>query len=120
MYFCKECNNMYYLKMDTTSEQDKLIYYCRNCGDEKHDLETHDYQISQKSNVMYFDGMHLLNQYTKYDKTIPRTQLVTCPNGSCPTMTEQKENEVLLIRYDLKNLKYLFICYHCDHTWKID
>ena len=31
MHFCKNCNNMYYIKL-TDDDNNKLSYYCRNCG----------------------------------------------------------------------------------------
>ena len=31
MHFCPKCGNMYYLTL-FDQDQDKLIYYCRNCG----------------------------------------------------------------------------------------
>ena len=34
MHFCKECHNMYYIRL-ATSDKNKLIYYCRKCGDEE-------------------------------------------------------------------------------------
>ena len=35
MNFCNGCSNMYYLKIESNGESaDKLIYYCRNCGNE--------------------------------------------------------------------------------------
>ena len=31
MKFCKNCNNMYYIKLEGEN-CDKILYYCRNCG----------------------------------------------------------------------------------------
>ena len=31
MDFCSNCNNMYYIKLEN-EECDKIVYYCRNCG----------------------------------------------------------------------------------------
>ena len=33
MHFCPKCGNMYYLTL-FDKDQNKLIYYCRNCGNE--------------------------------------------------------------------------------------
>ena len=33
MHFCNVCNNMYYIRIDG-EDSNKLIYYCRNCGNE--------------------------------------------------------------------------------------
>ena len=39
MHFCPKCGNMYYLKL-MNKDEDKLIYYCRNCGNEDTSLAT--------------------------------------------------------------------------------
>ena len=39
MHFCPKCGNMYYLQLKKDDE-DKLIYYCRNCGNEDESLVT--------------------------------------------------------------------------------
>lgn len=114
MHFCDQCNNMYYLKIQNIDQQEQLIYFCRNCGNEKTNLDIQDLQIYHSSNEIDFDGSHLVNEYTKYDKTLPRTKLVTCPNAGC-----KKDGEILLLRYELQNLKFLFICTSCNHTWKL-
>ena len=31
MDFCSNCDNMYYIKLEN-DECDKIVYYCRNCG----------------------------------------------------------------------------------------
>ena len=33
MHFCSNCQNMYYIKINT-EDSNKLTYYCRNCGHE--------------------------------------------------------------------------------------
>ena len=39
MHFCPKCGNMYYLQLKKDDE-DQLIYYCRNCGNEDESLVT--------------------------------------------------------------------------------
>ena len=29
-----------------------------------------------------------------------------------------KEREIIYIRYDDKNMKYVYLCPECDHVWK--
>ena len=33
MHFCSQCQNMYYIRIDSENVN-KLIYYCRSCGNE--------------------------------------------------------------------------------------
>ena len=34
MHFCGKCDNMYYLRL-SEANSNKLIHYCRNCGNEE-------------------------------------------------------------------------------------
>jgi len=123
MKFCEVCDNMYYIGIDA-EDPNKLTYYCRNC---KHRdttlteeglcvLNTQLKQGEQKFN-------HIINKYTKMDPTLPRIYNVVCPNPECKTNKssgEKKPAEVIYIRYDDDNLKYVYICVDCDTTWKTD
>ena len=37
MRFCSKCENMYYIRIDS-EDTNKLIYYCRHCGNEEDNL----------------------------------------------------------------------------------
>jgi hypothetical protein len=106
------------------SEKDanSLSYYCRNCKyvDEESAeegacvLTTHFKKGDQQFN-------HIINKYTKLDPTLPRIYNIRCPNIACKTNTEAvEENEVIYMRYDNDNMKYLYICVECDAIWKTD
>ena len=43
---------------------------------------------------------------------------IKCPNENCKTNTDGEKSEVLYIRYDENNMKYLYMCSICDTTWK--
>jgi len=65
----------------------------------------------------------MVNEYTKLDPTLPRVKNIPCPNASCITKTtdgESKtvENDVIYLRYDDANLKYVYICANCNTVWK--
>ena len=40
MHFCKECGNMYYLKLKNIEDNsgNNLVYYCRKCGNEDENI----------------------------------------------------------------------------------
>ena len=59
----------------------------------------------------------MINEYTKLDPTLPRCNNIPCPNDNCVCNTEDKENNVIYIRYDDINLKYMYLCTYCDTTW---
>lgn len=122
MKFCNHCSNMLYISIDE-NDTNKLIYYCRNCGN-KDDTITDEgvcvLNTQLKKGEQKFN--HIINKYTKLDPTLPRIYNVKCPNIGCKTNTEHdhKLPEVIYIRYDDSNLKYLYICSECDTTWKTD
>lgn len=120
MYFCSKCENMYYIKL---SEEDKntLIYYCRKCGNEDKKLTKENIYVSKthfKKSTQNFS--HLVNEYTKLDPTLPRRNNIPCPNNECESHKKGKNSEVIYLRYDDENMKYIYICNHCDKIWKTD
>ncbi len=121
MHFCEKCQNMYYLKIDPSSGSDKLIYYCRNCGHEDPTLSADNICVSstavRREKQRYAT---VINEYTTQDPTLPRTTTIRCPNQECASNTGDKPREVLYIRYDDTNMKYLYMCAHCETTWKTD
>ena len=118
MHFCTECNNMYYISIDQ-NDNNKLVYYCRNCGNTDSTLSTENVIVSKnqlKKSEQEFS--HIINKYTKLDPTLPRNNKIKCPNIECSTNTEDTERENIYIRYDETNIKYLYLCCICDTTWK--
>lgn len=129
MHFCSECHNMYYLKV-TSEDANSLIYYCRNCGHEDDNLTADNICVSntqiKRSEQKY---NHIINEYTKYDPTLPRINTIKCPKQDCSS-NQQKgskseqghevKREVIYIRYDDINMKYIYLCAHCDTMWKTD
>ena len=211
---------MYYLKISDEDGNigDTLIYYCRNCGHEDTTLNTTNICVSDMqlltSEKKY---THIVNEYTKFDPTLPRINTIKCPNQECSSngfaggvgktaskaaaeekaskaaekaaskleekamkaaskaaekaskaaekaaskaaskaankkktglekvLEEQEEieeaqieqaeqaqaqtlveasgennREVIYIRYDDINMKYVYLCVHCDTTWRTD
>ena len=136
MKFCIKCDNMYYIGVDA-DDHNKLIHYCRNCKYKDETLTSEGACVlnSQlKKGEQKFN--HIINKYTKLDPTLPRIYNVKCPNVECKTnkgteprvgLAEPKVGlaeprvglaEVIYVRYDDDQLKYLYICSECDTTWK--
>ena len=63
---------------------------------------------------------HIINKYTKYDPTLPRINNILCPNPDCETNKGDKEREIIYIRYDDINMKYVYLCYECNTVWRIN
>ena len=125
MHFCPKCGNMYYLQLKKDDE-DKLIYYCRNCGNEDESLESNltNLYVSKTDIKKEMNYKTSINQYTKLDPTLPRITNIDCPNPDCDcNKTESKsdeplaQKEILYIRYDDANMKFVYLCAVCDTVW---
>ena len=127
MKFCKICGNMYYTSL-LSEQQDKLIYYCRKCGDEDDNFGEDSKNLCvSKTHISGGKAFsHIVNEYTKLDPTLPRIKNIKCPNVSCKSNKETKEDEesksseheIIYLRYDDIGMKYIYLCASCDHSWK--
>jgi len=109
---------MYYIRINSDNPN-KLVYYCRNCGNEDQTLTINNVTVSKtviKKTEQSFS--HIINKYTKLDPTLPRINTILCPNVECPTNKKDKEREVIYIRYDDINMKYVYLCCECDTVWQ--
>lgn len=128
---------MYYITI-RGDQNDCLSYYCRLCGHVDTEM-TEDVicviNTQIKKENPHFD--QIVNKYTKFDPTLPRIYNLPCPNKNCQCSNEladdkeqkpsiqdltnknQKSpsNEVLYIRYNDNDMKYLYLCCKCDHIW---
>ena len=134
MHFCTECDNMYYIKIqnEETKDNNSLIYYCRKCGFEDDNISKNIENLCvSKTHVLNNKELYsqVINKYTKLDPTLPRINNIKCPNVECVTNKESKgksddddsskvENEIIYIRYDDTNMKYVYLCCNCDNVWK--
>ena len=117
MHFCSQCSNMYYISIDSENAN-KLIYYCRNCGNKDSTISVKDITVSKvqlKKSEQEFS--HIINKYTKLDPTLPRINTVLCPDTDCPTNKDSVPREIIYIRYDDTNMKYIYLCSTCDTVW---
>ena len=148
MKFCTECNNMNYIKING-EDANTLVYYCRFCGHEDNEPAESGVVVLRteyKKTEQQFS--HMVNRYIKHDPTLPRIANVKCPNESCTSNAAtsnaatsnhgpgdkasgdkahsdkahqgDKGPNVIYLRYDDNNMKYLYICEDCDTTWKTD
>ena len=118
MRFCSNCDNMYYIRIDANNTN-KLVYYCRKCGNEDEQFNVDNVSIVKteiKKSEQSFS--HIINKYTKLDPTLPRTNKVLCPNKDCETNTKEAEREIIYIRYNDMDMKYIYLCSTCDTVWK--
>lgn len=114
MKFCPTCR--YYLYLDTSAGTFKRV--CRMCGFQE---ENKDSGIIFETNLKErtSDGYKvLMNEFTRFDPTLPHDTNIKCPNGECATNTGDTKRDVVYLKYDSVNLKYLYICNVCETQWK--
>ena len=124
MHFCSVCSNMYYISITPENE---LEYYCRNCGNIDNTIASENICVS-KVNVKHTTTpqtfSQVVNKYTKLDPTLPRIHTIKCPNDECPSNRKddkkEKKSEVIYLRYDDTNLKYVYLCSKCDKVWNTE
>lgn len=126
MHFCNKCGNMYYISIINNGEneneqQNKLLYYCKKCGNtdsliSESNVIVSKTQIKKKSQKYN----HMINKYTKYDPTLPKANNIDCPNITCPSNDKERgvEKNIMYMRYDNDNMKYIFICGVCDKNFQ--
>ena len=123
MNFCSGCNNMYYLKINSggDNKSDKLIFYCRNCGNEETNLTADNICVSSFENNDNTDNHDTyINEYTKLDPTLPRTNNIKCPNSNCESndTNDKSQREIIYVRYNDIDMKYVYMCSTCNTIWK--
>ena len=117
MHFCSNCSNMYYIRINS-DDPNSLVYYCRQCGNEDKIIAVDNVCVSKtqiKKSEQSFN--YIINKYTKLDPTLPRINNILCPNPDCNTNTKDEPREIIYIRYDDVNMKYIYVCSTCDTVW---
>jgi DNA-directed RNA polymerase subunit M/transcription elongation factor TFIIS len=120
MHFCSVCSNMYYIRINA-DDTNKLVYYCRKCGNEDKLLAIENVCVTKTQIKKTEQTFHnIINKYTKLDPTLPRINTVLCPNADCSTNSAKspEAREIIYIRYDDMNMKYVYLCSSCDTVWK--
>ena len=119
MHFCSNCSNMYYISLKS-DDIDQLIYYCRNCGNKDDKLINENLCISKSDFIKKESNFsNIINKFTKLDPTLPRINNIKCPNSECKSNKNENENlrEIIYLRYDDINMKYIYLCCNCDYSW---
>ena len=125
--FCPTCR--YYLYLDTQTFNEgagagageaapRLRRLCRNCGytenEEKGGLIT-ELKLQEKVAEGY---KVLLNEFTRLDPTLPHVDNIHCKNAECQSNTGGAKPDVIYIKYDTVNMKFLYICNVCGEQWR--
>jgi DNA-directed RNA polymerase subunit M/transcription elongation factor TFIIS len=122
---CKICR--YYLYLNEVQGNDvdeksgesepQLRRICRNCGYSEI-MEGGlilELDLKEKTSEGY---KILMNEFTKNDPTLPHVHNITCPNNDCESNTTDKESDIIYLKYDAVNMKFLYICNLCETKWR--
>ena len=128
--FCPSCD--YYLYQKAAGAEplkpfgplvtaSTLMYrICHNCGYQVVDkgggliMET---DLQEKTSEGY---KILLNEFTKMDPTLPHLDNIKCLNKKCGSNTGTLKADIIYMKYDPVNLKYLYLCNvsGCGAQWR--
>jgi DNA-directed RNA polymerase subunit M/transcription elongation factor TFIIS len=113
--FCPTCK--YYLYLDQNEKTLRRI--CRNCGYQEEDQAGGlilEIDLKEKTSEGY---KILMNEFTKNDPTLPHVNTIKCPNIGCGSNNSATvEKDVIYLKYDAINMKFLYICNVCDTHWR--
>ncbi len=115
-HFCKMCNNMRGLKVQ---EDGGIAWRCYSCGEEKAQeggcllMET---MVQERASESF---KILPNEFTRQDPTLPHVKNIKCPNSGCASNTGGAERDVIYMKYDTTNMKFIYMCNVCkEATWR--
>jgi len=121
MKFCNDCNNMLYLNIvqsDIQTEPDKINYICKNCNFQCEHNKSEDSSIfSIDYNIDNIKKNSFINPFIYEDITLPRAEGIKCPNENCGVAAGKKP-EIIYIKYDNDNMKFIYICLDCHKNPK--
>ncbi len=110
MKFCPECQN----KLYPSEENDKLFNLCLKCDFREEYQESLIHKKNYKGNVVQNANM---NQFSRYDVSLPRTSKKTCPNTACESHSNSEKQEAVFVM-DPLTLKMAYMCTCCGTEWK--
>lgn len=120
MKFCQMCDNMMYIKVSDDMPQ-RMSYICKHCNTSEDCVATESICVLDNNyvdkNASYKQYM---SKFLKYDMTLPHVTNITCPNESCRSHDSDVGNDVIIVKYDFDNMKYMYHCERCEAFWKTE
>ena len=114
MDFCDFCNNMLYVK-HADDNAFEVVHYCKNCDFQKSlSEEQHTILMMKNRFNVETNWKQFTNPNIEFDPTIPHVDNIDCPNTECSAQT----NDVMYMKYDPVNIRYVYFCVHCKHFWR--
>ena len=120
MFFCNNDDNMLYIKIDDDSN---LIYHCKLCGEEysikdlNPDEKNRNCVYKQNYQIKNYSYKTFINKNIFKDPTLPRIKDIKCPYNDCESNTEEKDKEVIYLKYNTQDMDFLYCCTLCNKKW---
>jgi len=127
MNFCPKCENYLYLEQASeevtnasgvTEKRYFLNRRCRTCGYNEVDVQgglVNETIVQERASEGY---KILLNEFTRQDPTLPHVNTLPCPNTATCKSYKGTPRDVIIIKYDAQNMKFLYICNVCGEQWR--
>ena len=112
--FCPECDNAMFDKVNENTH----ILECHSCGFAENQIKgglVSEIYLKARGSEAY---KIMLNEFTRQDPTLPHLKTMKCPNEACNSNTGGVDKDVIYLKYDSENLKFLYICNVCDTHWR--
>ena len=114
---CPDCDNFMFTYTDVNTNQ--LYNACKVCSNVT-PMDS-DSKFIYKTNFD-IDKSKILNtnKYIANDITLPsikNNKNIKCVNSECKSIKENLPCNIIYIKYDTKNIKFMYICQHCGHKW---
>lgn len=115
MKVCPSCRNMFKAHF---SQKGELLWRCFSCGiteEQKGGCLLMETRVQERSSEGY---KILLNEFTRQDPTLPHVKNIKCPNEECASNSGGATRDVIYMKYDAVNMKFMYLCNVCDYTWR--
>ena len=113
--FCDDCNNTMYIYLD--KDISKLYLYCKTCQNKK-EYDGNLLYNNDNNNIDISESINN-NKFINYDITLPhiKSDNIKCPNNDCKSIVENIKSDIIYIKYDKNNMKYIYTCNYCSQKW---
>ena len=103
--FCESCGNLFNHSID---EQGNFFYHCKLCGNVNTQIDETCIVVNELNGTAHD---YQLNKNMVFDKTLPRTKKMSCPECL-------KNTEIIIFQYNPEMLNVGYMCSECRTYWK--
>lgn len=115
--YCPTCR--YYLYLSISADDGKALNrICRNCGYSQPEATGGLITFTNLEEKVSEGYKVVVNEFTREDPTLPHVNNIKCKNEECPSVKGTTPSDVIYIKYDQVNLKFLYICNVCNEQWR--